>query len=365
MKTIKVYAVGSHQTKERVSGVDFARVLQPMKFLDGYSDGKVKFKVDIFDIHKEEVKEDFWVKKAKEYDVIFYNYNVVAWAYAMMATPVHGMGKKIILDLDDAIWYVNEDNVVHDQLKELDAGYVMSCILDDVDGVVTTNGYLRNVIADKSNKDYKKILVAPNDNDLTLYNTTAPAKDTGEIVIMHYGSTSHFNDLLLPEFVEGLDKIMKEYPQVKFKCVGSFISEFRYKWGARYENDFGDVDIYKWVKNKFPVFMQEADIMVVPLVDNLYNRCKSDIKAMEFGSAMKPAVFSDTRPYRETIVDGETGYLAHTANDWYCALKLLIESIEERKRIGENLYNYVKEKRQASMRTKDYAEFIQQILKTS
>ena len=362
MKKIKIYSVPSHQTKERTSGVDYVRVIQPMTLLNGYSDGEVTFEVDLYDIHKKDQDQDNWVKISKMYDLVFLNYTVLDWQYAAMGAPVHGEGKKIIMDIDDAIWNVNEDNVVHDQLKELDAGYKITCMLDDVDGVVTTNNYLRNVIANKSYKKHNQILVAPNQIDLTHYSHRFPAKDTGEIVLLHYGSTSHFNDLLLPQFVEGIDKILKEYPNVRFKTVGAFVSELRYKWGQRYENSFGDVDIYKWRDTKFPEYLSEADIMVTPLIDNLYNRCKSDIHFIEIGSAGKPGVYSDTRPYSDTIENGKTGFLAQSAEDWYTSIKSLIDSKELRQTMGDNAYNVVKAERQAQDHVKEYAEFIKQIL---
>jgi glycosyltransferase involved in cell wall biosynthesis len=360
MKKIKIYAVGSHQTKERTSGVDFLRVYQPMNALNGYTDGKVTFEVDIYDINKK--KQDNWPDLAKKYDVVFLNYTVLAEQYAAMGSFVHGMGKKIIMDIDDAIWNVSEDNVVHDELKKLNAGYILSCMLDDVDGIVTTNSYLRNVIVSKTNRYHKDILVAPNQMDLSLYNHTSPAKDIGTITLMHYGSTSHFNDLLLPEFIEGVDRILKEYPNVVFKTVGAFISELRYKWGNRYINAFGNVDIYTWIKDKFPSYMDEADIMVVPLINNLYNRCKSECKHNEISSAMKPGVFSNTRPYTENIEHGVTGYLATTADDWYTHIKSLIDSKDLRQTIGENAYTYVTKERQMKDHVALYAEFIKKVL---
>ena len=360
MRTIKLYGFPSHQTKERTSGVDFARVIQPMKHLNGYTDGEVIFETTLYDINKE--PRDNWVDIAKEYDAVFLNYTVLDVPYAYMGAPIRGEGKKIIYDLDDAIWYVNPDNIVHDQLKELNAGYLVTCMLDDADGVVTTNGYLRNIIADKSYKRHKDILVAPNCIDFELYNKTFTPKKRNEVVLMHFGSTSHFSDLLRPDFVEGVDRILKEYPNVRLKTVGAFIPEFRYKWGNRYENAFGDVDIYRWISEKFPLYMEEADIMVVPLIDNVYNRGKSDIKAMEIGSTGKPAVFSSTRPYIETIEHGKTGFLANSADEWYQHIKALIDSIELRKKLGSALYRYVRSYRQAKDIVPLYAGFIRRIL---
>ena len=359
MRTIKVYAYPTHQAKDRTSGVDYARVLLPMSKVNGYQDKDVKIEVTTMDIFKE--PQDNWLDIAKEFDIVFLNYLVTDWPYAYMAAPVHGNGKKIILDIDDALWNVRNDNVVYEQLRELKGGVILSAIVDDVDYVTTTSGYLRNVIVKNSYKHHEKIKVAGNMIDLDLYNHVTQAKDTGTITLMHFGSTTHFRDLLIPAFVEGVDRIMKDYPNVIFKTVGAFIPELRYRWGQRYVNTFGDRDIYVWVKEKFPAFMDEADIMVVPLEDDIYNRCKSDIKWIEASSAAKPGVWSDTRPYTETI-DGTNGFLAKTADDWYENIKKLIDSKELRQKIGMNAYNQVVAERQMKNNIEPYVNLFKEAL---
>ena len=82
MKTIKIFACPSHAAVERVSGVDFARVIQPMTFLNGYKDNEVEFKVQIYDPRLNE-KED-WIKVTAENDILFLNYMTNAWAFAIM-----------------------------------------------------------------------------------------------------------------------------------------------------------------------------------------------------------------------------------------------------------------------------------------
>lgn len=360
MRIIKIFAVPSHQTKDRTSGVDFARVIQPMTHLNGYEDENVRFKVDMYDIHAKE--QPNWLEIARRHDIVFLNYTVLDWQYAAMGTCVHGLNKKLVMDIDDAIWYVRKDNVVHDEIHKLDGPYKLTCMLNDVDMVSCTNRYLRNVIMDKTTKYPDKIKIIPNFIDLSLYNHISKPNDNYKITLLHYGSTSHFDDLLDKEFIEGIDRIMKEYPQVKFKAVGSFISDLKNKWGERYENDFGDVDIYKWIKNKFPSFMDEADIIIAPLNDVIYNRCKSDIKAIEVWSAAKPIIASNTRPYSDIIIQGVNGYVCSSAEDWYNYLKDLIHNKEKRLKMGLDGYNYVVKERQMKNKVKLYADMFKKVV---
>lgn len=364
MKDIRIYSVGSHQTLERNSGVDYARIYSPMKYLNGIEDRGFHFTVDFFDVKNkfEGTIDQFWTTIADQYDIVYFNYTIGDWQYAHMANVLHWKKKKIVMDVDDAIWYLQPDNVSYQGIMDSEGIHILTSICNDVDYITCTNSYLRNVIADKTLKYHNKIEVFPNQVDLTLYNRTYSTRDTGEIIILHYGSGSHFEDLIMPEFVEGIDRIMKIYPQVRFITVGANIPELKNKWGSRLEVAFGDVDIYKWILRKFPEYMEKADILVTPLRDTIYNRCKSDIHFVEIGSAAKPGVYSNIRPYADTIEHGVTGYLAKTADDWFNSLKLLIEDQKLREKIGKHAYRKVIEDRQQSNHVYEYVRFFRRIL---
>lgn len=359
MKKVRIYALPSHQTKERHSGVDMVRVNQPMKYLNGYEYGDYVFEVKVHDVNTD---SDSWLDISKQYDLVFFNYTVMDWHYAAMASVVHGNKKKIVMDIDDAIWHVQSDNVIYEGLQKLNAAYILTCIIDDVDGVITTNRYLRNVITHETHKRIDQIKVIENHIDPELYTYDFEAKDTGTITLMHYGSSSHFEDLLDENFCKGIDRIMQEYPQVVLKTIQSFISKLRYRWGQRYQNAGGDVDIYKWISGKFGQYMSEADIMVVPLRDTIYNRCKSDIKFLESGSTGVPGVYSSTRPYRDTIEHGITGYLASTEQEWYESIKALVNSVDTRQKIGRAAREYVRSNRDIRQYADEYASYFLKIL---
>ena len=49
------------------------------------------------------------------------------------------------------------------------------------------------------------------------------------------------------------------------------------------------------------------DFAIAPLEDDPFTRCKSDLKYLDYGALAIPAVFSDVRPYCETVRHRETG----------------------------------------------------------
>lgn len=358
MKKIRVFALPSHQTKERTSGVDFARVIQPMLALNGYKDEEVEFEVTLFNI---EEKTD-WLHVAQNYDIIFFNYLQNPWGFAAMGAMARKHGVKLIMDLDDSLWNIKSDNPAASVFaKGSDNIRNFTAICNEVDYITCTNSYLKNVIINNTYKRPEKIFVFPNYIDLERYSHRSPFKDTEEIILTHFGSTTHFMDLCDEEFTKGIDKVMSEYPNVKLRTVGSFIPRYRARWGLRYENAYGDTDIYKWIANKFPGFMDETDILVVPLINDLYNRCKSGIKYLEASSAKKPGVYQRIRQYEE-LVDGENGLLAYRADEWYEAIKKLIDDKELRRSMGEKAFETVEKEHQMKDKVVDYAEFFKEIL---
>lgn len=331
---MKVYAFPPHCRDNRTSGVDFARVIQPMKMVAKQSGFDVKIFQSVTN------KLDDWRDIGKEFDVIFFNYITNDWGYAYMGCYNRMYKHKIVLDVDDNLWNVLPDNSSYEHYKKDGEGVRnFTAICRDVDVITTTNSYLRNVIHHNTGVDLERIHVIPNCIDLSVYNTTVAPRNAYDVVIGHMGSTSHFASLQEPEFVKGMDRIMKEFPNVKFRTIGALIPKFKKAWGLRYENDFGHEDIYEWAK-LLPKKMEDIDFVAVPLTNNQYNRCKSSIKFLETASTKRTGVYQAIRQYQE-IVDGNNGFLAGDAESWYNSMKILIENKQKRDEMAENAYKTV------------------------
>lgn len=361
MKKIRIFSFPSHSPGKHVSGVDYPRVIQPMKFLDGYKDDEVEISCMPWDSEPTSIQR--WDLIMGSVDILYFNYTLDDWRFAAMGSMARKNNVKMVMDLDDGIWMINRDNTAYDLYKKGSEGIgTLTCICNEVDYMTCTNPYLRNVIVNSTHKKHEQIEVFDNCVDLGLYNHVPVFKDTPNINIVHYGSSSHYTDLKDPEFQKGMDKIMYEYPNVTFLTVGSFFGELKEKWGQRYEEEFGALNFLDWAKKRFPEVMDKTDIFVAPLTDNVYNRCKSDIKRSEVATAKKPFVGSNLRQYQECITDGVDGFLCRTADEWYSAIKALIDDSEFRKRVGEAGYERMKKERQAKDIVKDYAEFMKKVM---
>lgn len=360
MKKIKVYCVPSHVTDKRLSGVDFARIVQPMKHLNSRVFDDVLYETKIFD-PKEKTIDD-WREISKEYDLVFFNYTVSTLAFAAMGAMMRKEGKPMILDIDDDIWDIQPDNPAYLILnKGTEHLKNFTSICNEVDHITTTNSYLKNVIRHNTLKGAESISILPNYIDFDIYKHRNKFKDTNDIQLIHFGSTTHHADLVQEDFAKALDRIFKDYPNVKLMTVGAFNPGYKRRWGQRYENGFGDSDVYTWIRDIFPKYIGSSDILVVPLEDNIYTRCKSNIKWLEASSAKLPGVWQKIRQYEECIEEGKTGFLASTTEDWYTAITKMIDNTTLRKQVGENAFNAAKE-HQMKDHVYKYAKVIKAVL---
>lgn len=350
----KIFVYPSHCDGKHVPGVDYARLILPMQELAKHPD----FEVTIFDGKK----RYSWNELAEEYDIFYLNYMTNADSFVQACFWFDKFKKKIVMDIDDLIWEIQEDNAAYSTYAPGSEGraVVTDTIARGVDFVTVTNQYLKMALAHYTKKPLGKIKVFPNYIDLDLYKWRKEPKDDYEITIGYFGSSSHFNDLVNPGFKNGLVKIMKENPRVRLLTVGMMIHEIRKLFGPRYKTAFGDHDLYKWV-GLMPDILKDVDLFVAPLVDTTYARCKSSIKFLEMSSIKLPGVFQDIRQYQEVVEHGKNGYLAATEHDWYKSLKELVNSVDQRKKIGEAAFRTIEKGWQMRDNVQRYVNFFNSI----
>lgn len=357
MKKHKIFCLPSHTFVDRTSGVDFLRIIQPMTHLNGFED---RFEVKVFNHAKD--GSFGWEDVFKKYDAVYFNYTTNDYGYAVMGYLAQKYNKKLICDVDDDLFNILPDNSAYEIFKKGAWGLsVVKAVLGDVSHVTCTNSHLKHSLM--QNTKAKGITVLPNYIDLDVYKYRSKFKDRGFYKALHFGSSTHFASFYSPEFMKAMDRVMYEYPNFSFVTIGAFVSEFKKKWGIRYEQGFGDTDIHKWVE-KMPQYVNDTDFMLVPMTDNIYNRSKSSTKYLEASSHKIPGVYQDIRQYKEIIKNGVNGYLCSTEDEWYKSITSLINDAELRKRMGENAFKTA-QKWQIQDHLKEYANMFDQVLTTT
>ncbi len=84
---------------------------------------------------------------------------------------------------------------------------------------------------------------------------------------------------------------------------------------ARYSK--WEIDPRKYFENL------DFDIGLAPLSDNIFNACKSHVKALEYAAMGIPVIATDLPPYRSFVVDGVTGFLVRNPKQFRDRLNTL------------------------------------------
>lgn len=269
------------------------------------------------------------------------------------------MGKVVIADYDDLVYSCSPFNpayktlgtknvkvkdvngVEHDLWKDGVMGFsikdnyfrmrAQEDLFKVVDGVSVTNELLKTQYI-KDNPQLEGLIeIIPNSIDFDLFRPFAK-KDTGQIRIGWVTSSSHLNEIWIVRNV--MKRIFEKYGnKVKFIQQGDLDELKKVFTPEQLEfHNFTDLGVYPL---KFASL--NLDIGICPLVDDEFNRHKSQLKWSEYASMKVPAVCSDLPPY-ECVEDGVTGYRAKDEDEFFNKLCLLIDSKELRERIGLNAY---------------------------
>jgi len=89
--------------------------------------------------------------------------------------------------------------------------------------------------------------------------------------------------------------------------------------------------------------MRQADINIVPLLQDCFNECKSAIRYLEAAVLGIPSVTSNTGDFKNLIDSGKNGFLAADQDAWETALTDLIMDKALRLKIGKQAQSDVME----------------------
>ena len=93
-----------------------------------------------------------------------------------------------------------------------------------------------------------------------------------------------------------------------------------------------------------PEIISNVDINLAPIENNIFNEAKSENKWVEAALVKVPTIASNFGAFKNVIQHNQTGLLCHNIKEWYLSLKILIESENLRKYLGENAYDFCKKK---------------------
>jgi len=256
--------------------------------------------------------------------------------FGQLVAKARAKGKRVLYDIDDLVF---DDRFVHLILNYLDhptTDVDMDYWFADVgrygalmrlcDGVILTNEFLAERAREFSGLPTEVVPNFMNRIQLShsariLYDKCSSgfARD-GHIHVGYFsGSPTHRRDFSIIE--DSLLSLMDTDLRVVLVIVG-FLEPHRF---AR----FGDrVEVFP-MQNILNLqrAIAEVEINVVPLQDNVFTNCKSELKVFEASAVGTISIASPTFTLGRVIRDGETGFLA-PAQCWREAFDRAIDQLE-------------------------------------
>lgn len=177
------------------------------------------------------------------------------------------------------------------------------------------------------------VRIVPNFLDPTHWLSEVPTSqrtDAPPVVIGFFGTGTHRPDLAIVE--DALARLAQKHGNVvAFRFLGCTTPALQTLPGSSYCEQWCTYD-------RFPemIARERIDIGIAPLLDTPLNRCKSDLKWLEYSALRIPAVYSAVTPYARSVRDGVTGLVVPNEPDaWFAALDRLVVDTDFRARIAE------------------------------
>lgn len=240
-------------------------------------------------------------------------------------------GIKTVYDIDDDMLNVPKDFAkpyAFFAREDIRKGLIDS--MNEVDLVVSSTTTLAESLGQNINN---KITVVENGIDCHMWEPSYASRSGYKrdgFVIGWMASGSHIMDMDV--IGNSLERIMKENDFVSFKMIGGLVPEDKWPWMKDYP---GRVESSEWIEiTSLPTAMKLFDIGLAPLVDNVYNKSKSNIKYLQYGVLGVPCLASSLEPYSGSVSHEENGFLIPDNEDeWYRYMNLLIHN--------QVVYNYI------------------------
>jgi glycosyltransferase involved in cell wall biosynthesis len=215
------------------------------------------------------------------------------------------------------------------------------------DGLIASTQF----IATRYRKFQPNTWVCRNGLDLGRYNLTLPERTTTNIIWA--GATGHTNSAI--PWLQAIAKVMAARPNVTFVSIGQpFANGFRQAFGNR------ALAVPFCAIEQYPGAMTMGDIAIAPAGRSTFARGKSPLRHLE-ASALGIPTIGDPFVY-DTIVDGENGLRAETADEAEAAMLRLVDDVEERRALGARAREWVRAERSVSAVAPAWVSAFEEIL---
>lgn len=218
------------------------------------------------------------------------------------------------------------------------------------DAVIVSTDYLREVYLEFNDN----IHVVHNAIDFHVWDRVKRRARNG-LIIGWAGAMNHDEDVRILKPV--IEEIHKRHPKAIFQLVHGAPPDMRELPGVRYSGKSVEID-------KYPKFLAsyDFDIGLAPLVDNAFNRSKSNLRWLEYSALGWPTVASKVGHFAESITHGQDGFLCNTAQEWVDCIEALIANRNLRYSIGQEARRKVRLDFNIDSVARYYVEILKEVI---
>jgi len=235
-------------------------------------------------------------------------------------------GVKVIYDIDDNLLQLPEGHPLYGQFADAAVSGAIKAHLEMADLVTVSSMALWGALAEYADNR----VVIRNEIDPAIF-PEALAKSEQPVTIGYAAGLTHSADM--EQIVPALEGLLEEYGPA-IKVIFFWLAPEQLQSHPQVEH-LGGFPLLQDYAAK--LHASRLDIGLAPLIDNAFNRAKSDVKYLEYGSQAIAGVYSRSLPY-SSVTEGRTGLFVASADpdEWYERIKFLIDNPAERQRIASN-----------------------------
>lgn len=230
---------------------------------------------------------------------------------------------------DDSFLSIDEHLTEEIDRERLERNKLSLGTMQLCDGVTVSTQRLKTIV---STLTAAPIAVVPNLIDLAWFRAVQveAVRVVKGLTIGWYGTKRQDADL--EALGRAWERIARRYPKVRFVIAGHVSPVLAERVPAERLTVIPYLPL-----DSYPLGLVNIDIGCASVADNRFNRSKSIIKCLEYGSRGRTAVVATPTLYKEIIRPGDTGYLAETAAEWEAALSRLVEDGRLRRALARRL----------------------------
>lgn len=249
----------------------------------------------------------------------------------LMLENLVGHRARLVYEVDDDMLQVDPSGLPH-LYDERARESIRRCIrLSDLITVST------DVLAEQIRPINPNVAVLPNHIHEDMLTLVRPKRD--RLTVGWAGGYSHLPDMMT--VLDPLRDVLDSHPDVDMHFAGfdytHALAPFRgtdpssVNAGLRRQCRWStwEVDVWRHYTRI------DFDIGIAPLAPIPFNDSKSNLKALEYAALGIPTIAADLPPYQGFVVDGVTGFLVRTEDEWRARLRDLINDGAMREEMGK------------------------------